>query len=176
VQPKDELPKNRDQWPGPDGVTFEVALSRNVSAPELTTLLMYWQMRAAGRLAPSRAEISAKDIPSVLRNLHLYEVQDEGRAFRLRLLGTQLVEAVGSDPTGKIVTENDPEPMYQRVYQGLQQVLKRRSPIYMLARRSAMPQMSFLPTESLLLPLSDDGKTIDKILAATIFKHTLAFV
>jgi hypothetical protein len=122
----------------------------------------------------TRAQISAKDIPSVLRSLHLYEVQEAGRSFRLRLVGTQIVDVVGSDPTGKILTAEDPSPVYQRVFHSLHQVLKHRTPIRMSAERSAIPLMSFLPTESLLLPLSEDGKSIDKILIATIFKHRLA--
>jgi hypothetical protein len=171
VQPLDVVRKELGCWAGPDGVTFQLASPQNVSARELNSLFRYWQSRAAGRLAPTRADIIAKDIPAVLRSLHLYEVQDAGRAFRLRLVGTQLVDAVGSDPTGKILTAKDRDPMYQRVFLSLQQVLEHRGPIRMMAERSSVPQMSFLPAESLLLPLSEGGKTIDKILAATIFLH-----
>jgi hypothetical protein len=126
------------------------------------------------RFAPSRAAINVRDIPTVLRTLHLYDVQQEGRTFRLRLVGTRMVEAVGSDPTGKIVTADEQEKVYRRIFACLHQVLKHRHPIRMTTLRSAIPLMSHLPAEHLLLPLSDDGETIDKILVSTIFIHNLA--
>jgi hypothetical protein len=174
VQPQHELSNELTSWPGPDGVTFELAKRESLIVRENVILLDHWLLKAAGRVAPKRAEISARDIPTVLRSLHLYDVQDGGRAFRLRLVGTQLVDAVGSDPTGKVVTANDSHPMYKRVFAALPQVLKHRAPIRMTAHRSAVPQMNFLPAESLLLPLSEDGETIDKILASTISVHRLA--
>ena len=159
------------RWAGPGDTTYEFATEQNLASPEQRDLLAYWQSKRQGRLAPARAEINPKEIPSLLRNLHLYEVKEDGQVFRLRLVGTELVAAVGADPTGKVITRETREPAYfERVFSCLQEGLAHRRPIRQTAVRTLAPRRDYTSAESLILPLSDDGRTVNMILVSTLFK------
>lgn len=158
-------------WQGSDGVFLEVASSKRLEAPELKVLFAYWLGKVHDRVGPPRSEINLRDIPTLLPSIHLYDVQDEGRAFLLRVAGTQIVAAVGSDPTGKVLTSADREPVHARPFAGLNATFVYRRPIRSTAERTAAPERDFLSAEHLSLPLSDDGATINKILVCTIFRQ-----
>jgi len=158
-------------WQGPDGIFFEVASSKRIEAPALKVLFAYWLGKVHDRVGPARSEITLKDIPTLLPSIHLYDVQDQGCAFLLRVAGTHIVAAIGSDPTGKVLASADREPVYARLFAGLNATFVYRRPIRCTAERSAAPERNFLSAEHLSLPLSDDGVTINKILICTIFKQ-----
>jgi len=168
MQPKRESPEPALE--GPSGVLFEFAALDRLETSEAKLLFAYWLAKRGDRLAPQRAEISPRDIPALLPSIHLYDVENEGRSFRIRVIGTRIVAAIGIDPTGKAVTANDSEPMYVRVFAGLSMAYRHRRAIRSLAERTAAPNRSFLGAENLVLPLSDDGATINKVMVCTIFK------
>lgn len=169
MQPQGE--RKSTAWEGPGGIWFDVASSQNLEAPELKLLYAYWLAKRADRLAPSRADIHPKDIPALLPSIHLYDVLDGGRAFGVRLIGTHIVAAIGTDPTGLILTPAERELMYERTFAALTAALTHKQPVRMTAEKSAAPQFNYLSAENLVLPLSDDGATVNKLLACTIFKQ-----
>lgn len=158
-------------WQGPDGIFLEVASSKRFEAPQLKVLFAYWIGKLGDRIAPARSEIELKDIPTLLPNIHLYDVQDDGRGFLLRVVGTQIVAAVGSDPTGLVLTASDREPVLARAFGCLSATYMYRRPIRCTAERAAARQRDFLSSEHVSLPLSDDGQTINKILICSIYKQ-----
>jgi hypothetical protein len=50
-------------------------------------------------------------------------------------------------------------------------VVSKKRPIRCTARHTAAPHLDFLSAETLCLPLSDDGKTVNKLLGCTIFSQ-----
>lgn len=155
--------------PGPIGVTLAFADAGNIETPEAKLLFTYWLAKRGNRLAPSRAEISPKDIRTLLPSVHLYDVEDEGRSFRIRVVGTRIVAAIGGDPTGNALTADDTEPMYVRTFAFLSTAYRHRRPIRSSTDRTTAPKRNYLAAESLTLPLSDDGETINKMMVCTIF-------
>lgn len=158
-------------WQGAEGVFLEVASSKRIEAPELKVLFAYWLGKSRDRIGPPRSEIELKDIPTLLPSIHLYDVQEEGRAFLVRVLGTQIVAAIGGDPTGKVLKATDREPVYARSFTCLTSTYAYRKALRATAERAAARERSFLSSETLSLPLSEDGQSINKILLCTIYKQ-----
>lgn len=158
-------------WEGPGGIVFEFATSTNLNALMLKTLFAYWLGKCAGRFAPSRQDIDPKEIPAILPNIHMHDVLDRGRALRVRLLGTQIVAAIGEDQTQRILTATEDDLMGARSFAAMNAVVTHKRPIRCMARHTAAPHLDFLSAETLCLPLSQDGETVSKLLACTIFSQ-----
>jgi hypothetical protein len=61
--------------------------------PEIVALFDYWRSKApAEGTLPGRRHIDPLDVPRLLPHIWLVDVVDEPRRFRVRLLGTALVE------------------------------------------------------------------------------------
>ncbi len=68
-------------------------------------LTAYWdRKRGRGRM-PDRQDILPSEIVKLLPNLHITEVLDGGRDFRIRLFGTALVNFLGAEMTGRRLSE-----------------------------------------------------------------------
>ncbi len=158
-------------WQGAEGIFLEVASSKRIETPELKVLFTYWLGKSRDRIGPPRSEIELKDIPTLLPSIHLYDVQDEGRRFSARVLGTQIVAALGCDPTGRVLTIADREPIFARPFACLTATYHYRRPLRATAERAAARERTFLSSETLSLPLSDDGQSLNKILLCTIYKQ-----
>jgi len=129
----------------------------------IATLLSLWNSKRAGREMPARADFAMGDLLPWLGHLMLLDVIDGGADFRFVLYGTQLVEIFGFDLTGLTVREAlpriGPEPLKEYL-----RVCATRAPDY-VARRSPA-EKEYVTMTKIALPLSSDGRTIDKILGA----------
>jgi hypothetical protein len=82
-----------------------------------------WRERMAqggfivGRDIPSRA------LASVLRNLAVYEPLEGGEDFRIRIAGTAYFRRFGYDVTGRRLSELFNEPLFERIRDGINEVL-----------------------------------------------------
>src|SRR5262245_66067533 len=75
----------------------------------LRRLLAYWTERCAGRAMPTRADIDPLDFAYILGNVVLLGVErgppHESLRFRVRLQGTEIVQRLGFDLTGRALDE-----------------------------------------------------------------------
>lgn len=129
----------------------------------LRRLYAYWDGKRAGRRFPSRADIDPLDLGFVLGNLSLIDVLHEPLRFRVRVQGTLSVSRLGYDLTGRFADEI-PDPEYRQV------VLETYTALVREARpmRDVRQQMLDSKThryEIIWLPLSDDGATINMLMA-----------
>jgi hypothetical protein len=137
--------------------------------PRLHQVYSYWQQKRGARLMPSRRDIEPADLVAVLPHLMMIDVE-EGPRFRYRLFGTAVVEAFGSDPTGKYIDEVM-VGTYKTFLLGLyNDLVTSKKPVYSTSiyggKRDTM-----LWTQRLMLPLSSDGTNVDKALAIQVFVH-----
>jgi hypothetical protein len=137
--------------------------------PRLRAVYDYWQKKRAGRAMPARRDIDPAELVAVLPHLMLVDVEP-GPRFRYRVFGTAVVEAFGSDPTGKCVDEVM-VGAYKAFLLGLyNDLIASKNPVYSTSiyggKRDTM-----LWTQRLMLPLSSDGATVDKVLAIQVFNH-----
>ena len=127
-----------------------------------------WDGKRAGRAMASRSDIDPLDIPRILPNLLLFDVQAESRRFKARLVGTAIVDLYGADYTGRYLDEIE-------LGGGREQILKDYETCLEL-RRPAISNGLFwnlrdaqLRIERLILPLSDDQEEANMLLAGIAF-------
>lgn len=149
----------------PHGLAFAVDPA-GLTQPVLKAVLDYWEKKRAQRRLPSRADIDPQDLKPYLRHLFLIEVLGGGE-FRYRLLGSEITERYGRNSTGKTVAE---------IYAGLPALRDWLAGMLLAVTRTARPVLAWGPlsavnqqhilSESLHLPLADDGETVSMIFGA----------
>jgi hypothetical protein len=118
----------------------------------LQRLYDYWRSKRRDAALPRYAEIDVAEIPLVLPHLVLIEPVRGGEDFRYLYSGSTLIDAVGIDNTGKLMTEGLPPGPYLDYLLALhREVLEQRRPL--LAESSFRgPFLSELWTSRLILP------------------------
>lgn len=85
----------------------QTALDLRHAHPKLPELHSYWQGKLRGRALPLRSELDVTEFAGWLGNLSLVEVVDGGRDFYYRVHGTNKVQYLGRDLTGRHVSDLD---------------------------------------------------------------------
>ena len=130
----------------------------------LQTIFAYWQTKRGARPMPRRADLDPTEIPPLLLpGITLVDVVPDPRRYVYRLVGTMEAEVRGYDPTGKSVGDayfgenaEDATECYDLVVATRAPIL---DPLPFLERKRG-----YSGTESLFLPLSNDGITVNMIL------------
>ena len=137
---------------------------------KLSKALAYWNMKRGTRLMPQKADIVPGEIKPILPNILLADVMENGTRFRCRLVGTGIVNAYGANITGKYVGETLPNidddftlDLYRTSY-------RERLPVFSCGNDAA-PTESSLVVNRLLLPLSDDDRLANVIMAVLTFEY-----
>lgn len=141
-----------------------------ITAPQLRQLAELWLGKCNGDFLPSRADFADRDLRPWFGNLLLVDVVEGPHKFRFRLMGTSLVDAACRELTGKFFDEADISGYEPDVLEDYASVLRARMPVCKTRRYNPVPG-TFMDHwriyERLLLPLANDGKTIDKILGCS---------
>lgn len=137
-------------------------------APPLPALISYWESKRAGRLMPAPSDIDPVEIPRLLPFLTLADVTYDPLDFRYRLVGTRIVDITGVDRTGVSMREgHDGERLEERLA-GLRDMLRSPAPLAFAGRFDWLGR-SYRRFECVQLPLSSDGETITRLVAAYAF-------
>lgn len=131
----------------------------------------FWHSKKGTRMLPARADFDPVDMKGYLSGITLIDVVTDARRFVYRLVGTREVAMRDGDPTGKGVAEGFFATTANAALDAYQDVVDRRAPRFE-RRRFVTPDGRVGNEQSVLLPLSSDGITIDKIIAYT--HHFLA--
>ena len=132
--------------------------------PDTVAMYAYWQAKCGQRTMPARADIDPTDMPRrLLPGICIVDVVSDERRYVYRLVGTGEVEVRGSDPTGKSVLEGFFGPSAADALSCYDRVVQSKAPFLDGAPFTA-PSGKWINEESLFLPLSDDGKDVNKIL------------
>jgi hypothetical protein len=134
-----------------------------IEQPSLRQLYAYWNGKRGERRYPARVDINPLELGFVLGNLSLIDVLHDPLRFRVRLQGSLAALRLGYDVTGKFVDEV-PDPEFRQVmldtYRG---IVERGEP--MRAVREQIYDSRTHRYEIVWLPLSDDGATINMLIA-----------
>ena len=140
--------------------------------PRLAYLFDYWRSKKGDRIAASRTDLLPSEIKPFLPIMNLIDVQRDPLRFRHRLVGTEIVERLGRDVTGALVSPELYGPAFERVFEGLRLVTEEARPYRRLTPLSWC-ERNWLSVESLELPLIDSGGEVNMILrAASHFSDT----
>ena len=123
----------------------------------LASFLALWQMRCADRPMPERGDIKPRDMKDYLSDVHLYELVDEGRDFRIRLVGTRFSEAAGYDATGELLSRVAYAPVRDRMFACAARVVATSAPIYGVAEQGSRPNLRDHRIEAVMAPLATAG-------------------
>lgn len=135
----------------------------------------YWQSKRLGSLLPARSDLLPEEIHSLLPNIIIYDViRPDGAGdtrnnagqryrYRVRLIGTQVVNLGGSDTTGLFLEDTVVPSNYENVYQRLTHVVDRGEP-NTGESRIYRPSRDFVRFCFIDLPLAGDGTIVDMIL------------
>ncbi len=135
----------------------------------LRALYNYWNKKRGERRAPTRAEIDPVEIPELLGFVNLYDVRQEPRDYLVRLNGSEVAAMLGRDITGmwcsNVVSGEDGE----RCHSAFAMCIDDWSPT--LVETS----LDFCGKDHaaqllLVLPLSDDGEVVNKLMTAHAYK------
>lgn len=126
----------------------------------------FWQAKCRGRFMPARQDFDPADMVAYLPGIVLIDVVDDARRFVYRLLGTREVAMRNADPTGKGVAEGFYAASMEAALASYEDVITRRAPRFE-QRRFLTPDNRIGHEQTVILPLSDDGETINKIIAYT---------
>lgn len=141
--------------------------------PNVARFFLYWRSITPANRLPGRRNLEPLDIAPLLPGVWLLDVQPEPFRLRYRLVGTEAVEAIGSEVTGrwmdeahKPIAEN---PAYLDRYRA---VFEHKLPSW----RRGTPQLwihkQYHTLENIVVPLASDGTNVDMMAALTVF-HTL---
>ena len=140
--------------------------------PTLAFLKDYWEQKRSARPMPSRADIKPQEMKQHLGWVVLVDVLPNFTDFRYRTIGTNITRYVLADATGKTVREvfaRYGEAAVNGVISAYRKCARDQVIVHSYGPAGWLDH-DFLDFDSLYLPLSDDGKTVNMVLAAVLFE------
>lgn len=129
--------------------------------PRLLMLERFWHGKRGARWAPRKHDMDPLDMVAWLGNLMVVAPLDDGDDFLCRLYGTNLVQIFGRELTGRRVSSLGGAER-KRFHARLQAVLSERRPRHF--RFEYRRGRQAVSVAELVLPLSDDGETVNHLL------------
>ncbi|MGE5147623.1 MAG: PAS domain-containing protein [Candidatus Eiseniibacteriota bacterium] len=136
--------------------------------PEFVVLYDYWRGKCRDGRLPARRDIDPLDLPpALLPNIVLLDVERRGAAprFRVRLAGTGFVALLEREATGCYFDELGHERQMAPILDALMTLVATGQPAF-LASPMTRPSKDKVWLKRFALPLAEDGKTVDMILAS----------
>lgn len=138
--------------------------------PKIRALVEYWQTIHPDTGLPGRHHFEPLDIPALLPNIWLVDVERNPKLrLRYRLVGTSVARAFERDSTGRYLDEVHSDFLDSHIWLYMKSVVQDGTPGW----RSGTPRFwhlrEFLSLERIYLPLASDGREVDMILALTVF-------
>ena len=122
---------------------------------------------------PGRQHLDPTEVPKLLPNLWLLDVEGPPRRYRYRLIGTAVVTAMRGDCTGRTLDELLEGEALTETLRVMDRIVETGRPDW----RSGLPLIHadrrFNLLERLLLPLAGDGETVDMLLGCSQYHSRL---
>lgn len=131
--------------------------------PGVKAVFAYWERKRGARAFPARADIDPAELRPWLPGIVIVDVVRFPDQLVYRLVGTRAVEARGSDPTGKTVMERFTGHSLDEILENYRLVIEERRAVYDYDHTPTRDGF-FENAEAILLPLSNDGAKVDKVL------------
>jgi hypothetical protein len=138
--------------------------------PRFLDLRAYWDAKRGTRTMPTRSDIDPLELRKHLGSLVLIDVLPGMTDFRMRLIGSTIVETLGRDSTGKLLSELKPADVnWWRFCHDLYSEIAGRAVIARARGNLRMVGRDFRSFDSVLLPLDAGNGTVGMILAEQVF-------
>jgi hypothetical protein len=126
----------------------------------------YWLSKHRDGALPSRSAVDPAEIRALLPYLILAELEAAPLAIRYRLVGTAVAKAHKDDFTGR-AHETVTSLAGAGLEQSYRRVVESRAPVFGHSGLD-LGDRTWIGFEYAILPLSDDGRTVDKCLAMEV--------
>lgn len=123
----------------------------------------YWDGKRRGRALPSRADLDPLEMKAWLPGIILVDVQQQPRKLIYRVVGSRSVDLRRADVTGKTVEEGFHGPTLAEVLENYRLVVDDHVLVYDCDGTISHSGL-IRASETLMLPLSSDGKIVDKVI------------
>jgi hypothetical protein len=97
----------RGIWAPRSGAEQEVSSLPRAAAPQLHSLLQFWNDAGGSDAIPHRGQLEFFALRPWLGHISIYEANPGGADYRIRLEGTKIVAITGEDWTGKRASDVD---------------------------------------------------------------------
>ena len=149
-----------------------IRTARDIDAPShpvVCEIFDYWNGKRGPRRMPSRADIDPIELRRLVHHVVLYDVVEPGRLYRVRLVGSAIVDFYGVNATGAWAGSHMPPASAAQMIEILTSVVAGRAPRLRAGLAHWHADKSYRSYEACFLPLSSDGEHVDKILAGIGF-------
>ncbi|WPZ33552.1 PAS domain-containing protein [Thalassobaculum sp. OXR-137] len=133
-------------------------------SPMLQGLLRTWRAKCREDALPARRDFDPLDMRDALGWLFVVQADPDIDDFRYTLIGTEITEQVGRDNTGRHVGE----VFGQAGLELYREVRDTRQPVRVWGVVDWLDK-EHKSYETLVLPLADDGHTVDRFIGAMVF-------
>jgi len=133
---------------------------QDIPVPDLQKLYRYWLKKKGDREMPRRADIHPDEIVGLLSGIVLVDVEYDPVRFKFRLVGTDVVHALGQDLTGRYLDEFLSRATIQDRFQWL---VDHKTSYYATSRLDWLDR-NFQEYHVLGLPLGGEQGTVNMIL------------
>lgn len=153
-------------------VSWQYRTSEESDDPAIQRFLQLWDGRRAGQALPSRDSFEISDLKEWLGHVLILDVIDAGADFRYRLVGVEIVRAVGRDYTGRLMSECEFEVPAGQVIGEFREVVEARRPLVRRGHVTWAPDRSWRSFQSVHAPLASDGHSVDKTMGVLLIGDT----
>ena len=129
----------------------------------------YWRdIHPQGGL-PGRPHIEPVRLGRLLPLVWLIDIQDEPFRLRYRLVGTEIVDLLGRDPTGQWFDEAHPDLATHASYvERAKAVIATRIPNWRKGRPNLWQHETYSVVQNLIMPLASDGASVDMLFNVSV--------
>ena len=128
----------------------------------------YWRSKMIGDRLPRRSDIDPVEIVRLMPNALLIDVRREPELdFRYRLIGTTVAENLYKDHTGSWFSEIEHQKAPSQIWQNCCRAVETGQAL-LPGTPYVGPRQGLTRVEDVILPLADDGHTVDCLL---VFVH-----
>ncbi|MCC6920014.1 MAG: PAS domain-containing protein [Alphaproteobacteria bacterium] len=138
--------------------------------PHLKRVYGAWQEALAreGRPLPRAGALGPVQLKQVLPDVHVYDVRPDHPRFTFRLIGTRMVDYLGSNLSGTAIADLPMSKLREVLMEILGTVDSRAAPVHIKALHAvALPNGDQRSLESLWLPFGDDG-IVSRVIAVSL--------
>jgi len=149
----------------PSGTELDT-ISEGIRTQSLKLLLHHWRTIRGPHLMPSRRQVDPLEFIPVLPRVWLCDYEADSDRFRYRLTGEEIAGRFGHKLSGRYLDDNTDPDYYPRVHRYYRTVVDLPAVLYIYGRLYSDTENP-IHGERLLLPLSDDGRTVRNVIGAT---------
>ena len=129
----------------------------------LRELYAYWSKVAGDDAIPQKSNFELIDLLDVSSEILILDLVSPGLDFRFRLVGTDIIDRLGVDPTGDLISSYPLNAFWMSAIEICRRVVLERRPYWRPPLSSSYPDKSFLTVQAVVLPLLNDTGDVTRI-------------